>query len=298
MEKIITWLIGIEKWAGRLYEACAQCVAADNPAAARLLVHLSQDEAQHAAYLEMALDCCLKSEDCPETIRLDQTTIRRAEAPLHALQKILDQGCPPWEALLEKVVQTEHSEFNDLFLYVVSTFKHRCQNMAHVAPHIQQHLRYIEKNIETLVPDQDWIAAIRSLPPVWQEKILVVEDEAPIAALLETFLARDGIVHTVSDGLEALEKIRQDYFAVIVSDVDMPVMNGWQLYQTAVREFPGIGQRCIFITGNPTTLAARHIHQEGLPLLFKPFSLMEIRDKVYALMECNTRPDCAGHVMA
>jgi hypothetical protein len=191
---------------------------------------LSADEAEHAVNLANALQCCLHSETLPETIRLDQATIGRAEAPLRQLQETLDGGCPHWETLVAKVVETERSEWNDLFLYVVETVKSRCPETTQVAPHVQQHLRYIEKHLATIAPDKDWTTAMRAIPPVWQENILVVEDEAPIAALLETILSRDGVVHTAANGLEALATLRQHYFAVIVSDIDMPVMDGWDIF--------------------------------------------------------------------
>ena len=295
MEKIIAWLIGMEEWAGRLYAASAACVSNENNAAARFFAQLSEEEARHAAYLEKALECCLRSEALPETIQLDRTTIRRAEAPLRVLQEYLDRECPRWESLIDKVIETERSEWNDLFRYVVDTLKSQCPELVRLAPRVQQHMRYIEKHLATIVPHKDWNAAIRSIPPVWQENILVVEDEAPIASLLATILSRDGSVHTAANGMQALAAIRKDYFAVIVSDVDMPIMDGWQFYQRAVRQFSGLHQRCIFITGDPTTPAAQEIVRAGLPLKAKPFRLADIRDAVYHLMACNTGVDCAGN---
>ncbi|MDJ0888789.1 MAG: response regulator [Desulfobacterales bacterium] len=295
MEKIIAWLIGMEEWAGRLYAASADCTAADNPAAARFFSQLSEDEARHAAYLEKALECCLGLETLPETIQLDRATIKRAEAPLQKLEESIARGCPRWENLIANVIETERSEWNDLFLYVVERLKGRCPELVRMAPRVQQHMRYIEKHLATMMPDKDWAAAIRSIPPVWQENILVVEDEPPIAALLETILSRDGAVHTAADGSEALAAIHKDYFAVIVSDVDMPVMDGWQFYQRAVRQFPSLRHRCLFITGDPTTPAAQNLVRDGLQLLAKPFSLTAIRDTVYHLMACNTGADCAAN---
>ncbi len=295
MEKIIAWLIGMEEWAGRLYAASAECASADHVAAARFFKQLSEDEARHAAYLEMALNCCLRSEALPETIQLDRATIKRAEAPLRKLQEALERECPRWESLIDKVIETERSEWNDLFLYVVDTLKSHCPELVRMAPRVQQHIRYIEKHLATIAPDKDWTTAIRSIPPVWQENIMVVEDEAPIASLLATILSRDGIVHTAANGMEAWAAIRRDYFAVIVSDVDMPMMDGWQFYRRAVRQFPGLHQRCLFITGDPTTASAQEIKRAGLPLLAKPFSLTDIRDAVYHLLACNTGVDCAGN---
>ncbi len=263
-----------------------------------MLARLSSDEAQHALYLEQALDCCIRSNTCPDAIRLDRATAQRAESSFAEFEAVLKSGKPSVVQILENIIQIERSEWNELFLYVVNSLKEHCPELAHVPPQIQHHLRYIETNLAALAPGRDWGNRIRALTPVWQENILVVEDEAPIAALLETVLARDGIVHTVTDGSKALQKIQQQYYAVVISDVDMPVMDGWQFYRRARRQFGSIGQRCVFVTGNPASPAARKLEAEGLDVLAKPFSLTEIRQKVYDLLECNVRSDCAGQGMA
>ncbi len=297
MEQIIAWLIAIEKGAQRFYAACARALAAEHPEAAHMLARLSSDEAQHALYLEQALDCCIRSENCPDAIRLDRATAMHAETAFQNFEAILKNGQPTLAQIIENVIQIERSEWNELFLYVVSSLRSQCPELAHVPPQMQHHLRYIETNLAAIAPGRDWGNRIRDLTPVWQENILVVDDEAPIATLLKTFLSRDGIVHAVADGSQALNKIQQQYFAVIISDVDMPVMDGWMFYRRARRQFDGIGQRCVFITGNPASPAARKLKAEGLDVLAKPFSLTDIRQKVYDLLECNARSDCAdlGH---
>ena len=254
----------------------------------------SRADEWYIGYLEEALECCIRSGNCPDAIRLDRATAKRAETAFQNFEAILSEGRPTLAQILENVIQIEHSEWNELFLYVVSSLRALCPELAHVPPKIQHHLRYIEKHLTAIAPGRDWENRIRALTPVWQENILVVEDEAPIAALLETFLSRDGIVHTVADGSQALKEIQQQYYAVIVSDVDMPIMDGWMFYRRARRQFDGIGQRCVFITGNPASPAARKLEAEGLDLLAKPFSLTDMRQKVYDLLECNVSSDCAA----
>jgi len=62
------------------------------------------------------------------------------------------------------------------------------------------------------------------------EKILFADDEEQIRKLLSTFLTRRGYeVRTVTDGLEALRAIREDPPHLVISDVNMPNMNGFEL---------------------------------------------------------------------
>ncbi len=61
-------------------------------------------------------------------------------------------------------------------------------------------------------------------------KILVVDDNADNLQVTELWLKREGYeVASASNGAEALEKLHNDKFGLIISDVLMPVMDGLQL---------------------------------------------------------------------
>ena len=61
-------------------------------------------------------------------------------------------------------------------------------------------------------------------------KIMVVDDEPVNSYLLETFLTGRGYeVDTSADGLEALKMLRRDSYGMIISDILMPLMDGFQL---------------------------------------------------------------------
>src|SRR5690606_33088827 len=61
-------------------------------------------------------------------------------------------------------------------------------------------------------------------------KILVVDDEVTSAAIMKKVLDGEGYdVTTVTDGKIALEKVKQYDFDIVVTDFNMPKMNGMQL---------------------------------------------------------------------
>jgi CheY-like chemotaxis protein len=63
---------------------------------------------------------------------------------------------------------------------------------------------------------------------------LVVEDDADLLGLMEMILAEGGYgVRTASDGRQALERVAEEMPGVILLDMRMPVMNGWEF----AREF-------------------------------------------------------------
>ncbi|MBN1621466.1 MAG: response regulator [Endomicrobiales bacterium] len=62
------------------------------------------------------------------------------------------------------------------------------------------------------------------------KKILLADDEPDIITILKRYLEVDGYnVTTASDGQEAFDKINNDTFDLIILDVMMPKINGWEV---------------------------------------------------------------------
>jgi CheY-like chemotaxis protein len=63
-----------------------------------------------------------------------------------------------------------------------------------------------------------------------EKRILIVDDDAAIRTLLFTILRRRGLpVDTAKHGAEALERLGKCSYALMLLDLMMPVMNGWQV---------------------------------------------------------------------
>lgn len=68
-------------------------------------------------------------------------------------------------------------------------------------------------------------------------KILIAEDDCELRRLFSHVLIKNGYaVKEVSDGKEALEAIDKDYFDLIISDIMMPNMDGYEFVRT-LREY-------------------------------------------------------------
>ncbi|WP_372744816.1 response regulator [Lutibacter sp.] len=61
-----------------------------------------------------------------------------------------------------------------------------------------------------------------------KKKILVVDDEISICLLLENFLSQDYEVVSINNGLEALKWLENNLPDLILSDIQMPEMDGYQ----------------------------------------------------------------------
>jgi len=67
------------------------------------------------------------------------------------------------------------------------------------------------------------------------KKILVVDDELTICLLLENFLSKDYDVVSINDGFDALEWLEGNLPDLIISDIEMTTMDGYE-FLTKVRE--------------------------------------------------------------
>ena len=85
-------------------------------------------------------------------------------------------------------------------------------------------------------------------------KVLVVEDEAAVAAVLHRLLTKKGCtVEAVSSGTEALERLKSGPYDVVISDIRMPGMSGIALWEQLRTDYPEQASRVIFVTGDTAT---------------------------------------------
>jgi signal transduction histidine kinase len=122
-------------------------------------------------------------------------------------------------------------------------------------------------------------SATETAPPVGRKTILVVDDERDLAEILVEALGREGHrVEIAGNGADALRRLEQDRYDLVVSDTKMPVMDGVELFDEIGRRFPTLSKRIIFVTGDVLDPEKRRfLESSGAPSLTKPFDLGEVR---------------------
>lgn len=118
-------------------------------------------------------------------------------------------------------------------------------------------------------------------------RLLVAEDDEAVRAFLEKAFELDGHdVRTAEDGAMALEVLVEEdgAFDLLLTDIQMPVMDGIALALSAVRDFPDLP--ILLMTGYANQRERAH----GLDALvedviMKPFSLADIREAVGDVLE-------------
>lgn len=106
--------------------------------------------------------------------------------------------------------------------------------------------------------------------------ILVVDDEEMMRNLLDKILSREGYrIRTACDGKQALELLQQDEVDLIISDMKMPRMNGFELLQRVKQEYPKTG--VIIMTAYGDTYTVKDALLLGADeYITKPFKSYEI----------------------
>ena len=109
-------------------------------------------------------------------------------------------------------------------------------------------------------------------------KVLVCDDERHIVRLIQVNLERQGYnVVTAFDGKEGLEKIRSEKPNLVVLDVMMPYMDGFEVLKTIRREPETENLPVIMLTAKAQDKDVFDGYHYGADMyLTKPFNPMEL----------------------
>jgi DNA-binding response OmpR family regulator len=125
---------------------------------------------------------------------------------------------------------------------------------------------------------------------VQRSVILVAEDETIIRSLINLVLQRDGhVVLSAGDGQEGLELSRKypGRIDLVITDVNMPRMNGIDLYGQLIKERPGI--KVLVMSGMDI---GKIVTQKANALFLpKPFNGETLKAKVCKILAAAPRPE-------
>jgi CheY-like chemotaxis protein len=276
-------LAAFERWAEEFYRGAARLFGHE-PSTAMFLEEQALEEAWHfqiaqsfAAYFTSDGDLC-------PPVAITAEARRTIEQPVEAVLGELEAGGASHAALADRIISLEFSEWNILFLWALNRFQGNEASFKKTAIRLQRHLRDLTCFLERHPLSRSQRERIGSLPTLWREKILVVDDDPVIRQLLEMILQDEGTVETADDGRVGLEKVRENYYALIVSDIDMPGMDGLTFYREAAKDFGSIGDRFLFFSGAMAEDRAAFLKERRIPYLPKPVPLGVIREQVQLIL--------------
>jgi two-component system chemotaxis response regulator CheY len=117
-------------------------------------------------------------------------------------------------------------------------------------------------------------------------RILTVDDNHANLEFLEAALWTYGCpIDRAKNGLEAMGMVTSGRYDLVITDINMPVMNGLEFYKGLVEKAPYMRKKVIFTTSDIDAGSERLIKQTGCSSLRKPLRLVELRKAVDRVMD-------------
>lgn len=124
-------------------------------------------------------------------------------------------------------------------------------------------------------------------------RVLIADDEESMRNLVARAIGMDGHdTVTAQDGAEALEILisEQGAFDLLITDIQMPVMDGIALALSAARDFPDL--TILLMTGFAEQRErASNLNAIVHDVITKPFSVADIRTAVADALATRRKPD-------
>jgi DNA-binding response OmpR family regulator len=124
-------------------------------------------------------------------------------------------------------------------------------------------------------------------------KILVVDDQTAVALMMVFLLTRAGCdAQAALDAEKALRLAQTEVFDLITLDVEMPILNGFGLFQR-LKEIPHLKETpFIFVSGQPTIENMQHAFEIGaVDFIEKPFDTQDFVSRIL----CCIKSRCESH---
>ena len=121
-------------------------------------------------------------------------------------------------------------------------------------------------------------------------RVLVIDDEVDVADLNVEVLRRGGYeADAVYEAEKAVDALRDGGYDVVLSDLNMPKVDGRGVFEAISTEFPDLASRTGFVTGDTMGRASQAFLQESRrPYIEKPVSPKELRAFVAELSKEGT----------
>jgi len=119
------------------------------------------------------------------------------------------------------------------------------------------------------------------VPAPFQARILVVDDEVDLVSIMRDALQREGhVVVTATGGSEGIQKFRGGKFDVVLTDLGMPDVSGWEVARVARRE--GAAKLVLgLVTGWGATVSDEVMEAHAIDFVIgKPFEVGTLTAKV------------------
>jgi CheY-like chemotaxis protein len=293
MDSIITWLIGVETSAANLYEEAAIVFRGDEDFS-RFLSQMAVEEREHEKLLLKASAAISDNEMKRASFYFGDDFRNKIEAPFSRALRLSKDGTLTKNAMVNVVADAEFSEWNELLLYSLDLLNFLDEGVQQAILDFKKHRMRAQEYIASLPGGDSVILRVQRLTRPGGKRVLIVEDNLSVARMLEA-LAMDQVeVIIARDGQEGISCIQQRQFDLIISEIDLPKMNGVEMYKQALEKNPNIGSRFIFFTGTENPEHLDFVRSTNTLMLPKPSPVKLICEKMNDVLDSTAVPQDAS----
>jgi len=289
MNNIISWLIGLESTAANLY-AKAAILFREDELFSQFLSTMAAEEKEHEKLLQKASLSISDIQMKRASFSLDGDFRNKVEAPFNRAWKLLAKGELTKNTMVDILAEAEFSEWNEIFLYVIDSLNMAGDEFNLAVSDVDLHRMHIQEYILSLPDGEGFIQRIRRLSQSSSKRVLIVEGNNSVARMLEALAEDDVEVVIARNGEEGISCIQQGYFDLVVSDIEMPKLNGIDMYKQAVVTDPSLCRRFIFFTGSENPEHLSFVRATNTLMLPKPSPVRVICEMMNDVLESTSVP--------
>jgi CheY-like chemotaxis protein/rubrerythrin len=269
MSDIIIWLIGVESSAANLYEEAA-IVFREDKDFSRFLSLMAEEERDHEKILQKASATISDDEMKRASFYFDDHFRNKIEAPFSRAWRLSKDNALTKTAMVNVLAEAEFSEWNAVLIYTLDLLNVLDEEIQKFIIEIEQHRMRAQEYLTSLPDGDSILQRVRRLPASDSKRVLIVESNHSVARMLEA-LAEDQVeVFIANNGQEGITYLRQGHFDLIVSEIDLPVMSGVEMFKQALEKDSTIGRRFVFFTCTENKESLEFVRSSQALVLPKP----------------------------
>ena len=276
LEDFIQQAIELELNAAEIYAIFSKTIPED----AHFWSGLSWEERNHASLLKTARDVFMPSDQFPaEMLPVFIQTLIECNNWLKTLRGEYAETPPDRRTAFTIALKIEDTAGEKHFQKVmespsnsrvVKIFQKLCEDDINHYARIKKYMHDVGEALETPVPET--------------KRILLVMADESVAKLLKTILSTEAEIDVARNGRDGLEQFKKNNYDLVISAVEIQIVDGLQFFREAKILSPGLANRFLFFTEPPTVAQLASFKAENLRYLVKPSTITDIRTTVLEML--------------
>jgi len=193
-------------------------------------------------------------------------------------ESVVEEAAAPFQSILDSVEELRRHNIGDS-IAVTSRLESIRASVSAIREAITKGARKAGVGVTAPPPPTDALFS--------GKRILIADDEPSILQSLSDILKGSGCnVEVARDGLEAVEMATVKPYDLVISDIKMPKMSGYEVYASVKTKFPQTAVILMTAYGYDPTHSIVRARQEGLEaVLYKPFRAETLKKSLRQALE-------------